>query len=103
MGLVIQIFILLTLLRMGRLISGSFPSWHKGIIFGLFCIGLSVNKYVALLATQENTSSFAIYWILYGLAALGLSCAFFYGVDKIPGIFNLPFQILGGILLVWML
>ncbi len=97
--LILKIAVMFTLLKMNNLLTGGLPFWHKGLIFGLACIGLKVFVLLGILGEGGLTSG-VLFMTVYGVLALGISCAYFWGVERVPGRFNTLFVVLGAILLV---
>lgn len=97
--LILKIAILVTLLRMNNLLTGGLPFWQKGAIYGIACIGLKIMVFLGVLGNHGIATGITAL-VVYGVIALAVSCAYFFGVDRVPGRFNTPFTILGAILLV---
>jgi len=99
----IKIFVLVVLLRLNGRLSSDMPFWHKGLIFSVFCILLQASDVFGLIDGTGFFASGYLFPVLYCLKALLLPSAYFYGVDHLPGRLNLPFLLVGGAALVYLL
>lgn len=97
----VRIFVLVVLLRLSYRVSSGLSFWQRGLIFAAFCIMLRLPSYPQLFTSWgEHYAAPLALWMGNFLLTLLLPCLYFWGVDKIPGRLNLPFQILGGLFLV---
>lgn len=99
-SLAIKIGLLVILLRMGKLLTGGVLFWQKGLIYGGLNLIWRALFVLGYLGDATSMAGFSLMFVLIGILEIGGACAYFYGVDKIPGRFNLPFVVLGGIVMV---